>query len=107
MVLCAGIVGAFAVLTSRWLFLFVGVGGCGGAECCCECCGVFVRRVCLCAGIDGAIAVLTSRWLSALVCVSVCVCVDRKSVVWGKSVDLGGRRISKKKIVSEQRAEGW
>src|ERR1043165_5468083 len=32
---------------------------------------------------------------------------DRKSVVWGKSVDLGGRRIIKKKREIQQTANGY
>src|SRR5688572_33052791 len=32
---------------------------------------------------------------------------DRKSVVWGKSVDLGGRRIIKKKKREQERMERW
>jgi len=34
------------------------------------------------------------------VCVCVCVCVGRRGGVWGKSVDLGGRRIIKKEDLS-------
>ena len=35
-----------------------------------------------------------------------CGWIDRKSGVWGKSVDLGGRGIMKKKKRQEERGEG-
>src|SRR2546422_7431889 len=49
----------------------------------------------------GGTLVPCETWDNALL-----ACEDRKSVVWGKSVDLGGRRIIKKKNPTTQKSDG-
>ena len=73
---------------------------CASDLCVCVCVCVILQCVCVC------VCIYARRRIH----IGVCVCVDRKSVVEGKSGDLGGRRMIKKKRgerAERKRRRGW